>query len=113
MLLLFLFISVSTYQTKHLMLREKKSYFDIAVKLLNDNYVFPDVALKITKHLKLQRTKGGFDKITTIQDFAAKLTIEMQSVSKDKHMRCRPVIENVFPTVPVRPIYTISKFYSF
>ena len=62
---------------------------DTTAKLINENYVFPDVAQKIEKHLKSQNTRGNFNGISTKREFAITLTMEMQSISHDKHMRCR------------------------
>jgi len=72
--------------------------------LLNQNYVFPDIALKVEKHLKSQLSKGIYNNISDYQEFAEKLSLEMQSISKDKHMRCfsggrRPVSKQIRKTV--------------
>jgi hypothetical protein len=82
-------VSTLAQQEKLLTSNKKKSYIKEASKLLIDNYVFQDVALKIEKHLKSQLAKGVFNKFTDLQGFADALTMEMQSISKDKHMRCR------------------------
>lgn len=85
----FLYASVYAQQNKHLTPQEKKSYIEKTSKLLIDNYVFPEVAVKIENHLKALLAKGAFDNISDIQEFAGKMTFEMQSISQDKHMRCR------------------------
>ena len=56
-------------------------------KLLNENYVFPDIAGQIEKHLKDRLASGAFDNLTVANEFAAVMTKELQSISHDKHMR--------------------------
>jgi len=106
--IIFLHVSILAQQNKQLTLKEKSSYIEKAAKLLNDNYVFPDIALNIEKHLKSQLAKGEFEKIASIQEFAVKLTSEMQSVSKDKHMRCRANSGSPGGTAPVRPNFEVK-----
>ena len=67
---------------------EKKDLIEEASKLLNEYYVFPEIAKKVEKHLNYQLENGVFFDILSQQEFAEKLTSEMQYVSKDKHMRC-------------------------
>lgn len=65
---------------------EKTTFVEEASKLLIQNYVFPEIALQVEKHIKSKLEKGEFDKITDMQKFADKITEEMQSISHDKHM---------------------------
>jgi len=81
-------LSACAQQQSNLTNKEKSDIIDKSSKLLNDKYIFSDVALKVEKHLKSQLGSGVFDTITTTIEFAKRLTIEMQSISKDKHMRC-------------------------
>lgn len=94
---------INAQQKKLLSKEEKTAYIEKAAKLLNDNYVFPDVAQKIEKHLKSQLAKGEFNKIEGLQEFALKLTTEMQFISKDKHMQCS--VRSMFAgnQTPLRP----------
>ena len=57
--------------------------------LLNESYVFPDVAKKVEVHLKARLKEGAFDTITRKRSFATVMTKELQTVSHDKHMRVR------------------------
>ncbi len=68
----------------------KSSTIEQLSQLLNDHYVFPEVAEKTGAHLRRQLKAGAFDKITDIKSFADALTTEVQSVNHDKHMRVRP-----------------------
>lgn len=87
-LILFLAFAITLSAQEQLSSKAKVDLIDKVSKLLNYNYVFPDVATKIEKHLKSQLAKGVFTSITNQAEFAEKLTSEMQSISKDKHMRC-------------------------
>jgi hypothetical protein len=62
---------------------------DGLIKLLNENYVFPDVALKMEKALRDHRDKKDYDSITSGASFAETLTSHLQEISHDKHLRVR------------------------
>jgi len=87
---------------------DKASFIDAASRLLNANYVFPDVAGQIEAHLKSRLREGAFDKVSTLQDFAALLTTEMQAVSRDQHMRCRSTARGPGVAAPARPDVVIA-----
>ncbi len=59
-------------------------------QMLNQRYVFEDVARECAEHLQAQLEAGEFDDLTDPEAFAARLTESIQSVSHDKHMRVRP-----------------------
>jgi retinol-binding protein 3 len=56
-------------------------------KELKDAYVFPEVADKMAANLKARRTE--YEKFTSGPALAAKLTEDLQAISKDKHLRVR------------------------
>ncbi|PHN05944.1 S41 family peptidase [Flavilitoribacter nigricans] len=58
--------------------------------LMQDNYVFPDVAEATAAHLNKKLKAGDFDELNTVQSFAEALTESVQAINKDKHMRIRP-----------------------
>ncbi len=53
---------------------------------LNRIYVFPDVARQMEKGLRENLRKGRYDGLTTVQQFARKLTEDMHEISHDKHL---------------------------
>ncbi len=70
--------------------------FDNAVKtqavnnissLLEENYVFPDVAKKMGALVRNRLTGNAYDTINDPQVFAMTLTADLQSISHDKHLR--------------------------
>lgn len=72
----------------------KRSTIERIDALLNQRYVFPDVAKATGEHLKSQLDAGAFDKCDDIKTFAETLTKEAQSIANDKHLRIRPVRPN-------------------
>jgi hypothetical protein len=58
-------------------------------KLLDENYVFPDMAKKMGDLIKQNLAAGSYDSIDDPMKFAETLTADLQSVSKDKHIRVR------------------------
>lgn len=68
----------------------KQSTIEKVGELLNQHYVFPDVAKATGEHLKNQFKAGYFDKQEDVKSFAAALTQEAQAIAKDKHLRIRP-----------------------
>jgi len=58
-------------------------------KLLNDNYVFPDMAKKMGDLIKQNLAAGNYNNVDDPMKFAETLTADLQSVSNDKHIRVR------------------------
>ncbi|MCA1624848.1 MAG: S41 family peptidase [Acidobacteria bacterium] len=65
------------------------------LKNLNDSYVFPEVAKKIETDVRGRLQNKEYDTITSAKAFADKLTADLQSVSRDKHMRVRYSFEPI------------------
>jgi C-terminal processing protease CtpA/Prc len=86
-----LFINLIQAQDKLAVLTkdDQKKFVEKVSSLLNENYVFPEVAAQIEKHIKAKSADGVFDKITDQKEFADVMTKELQSISHDKHMRVR------------------------
>ncbi len=66
-------------------------------QLMNDFYVFPEVAKQTEEHLLAQLEAGHFDQFDNDDDFAAALTESVQSINHDKHMRIRAARPYVAP----------------
>lgn len=58
--------------------------------LINENYVFPDQAQAIGRHLKKKLKEGAFKKYEIIDSFAIALTKEIRFVNNDKHLGIWP-----------------------
>lgn len=67
----------------------KANVINAALENINSAYVFPDVAKRMEQHVRALIAKGDYDNVTSARAFADKLTADLQSVSKDKHLRVR------------------------
>jgi C-terminal processing protease CtpA/Prc len=59
---------------------------DGAIAMLDEFYVFPDVAKKMGIAVRSHAKRGEYDKITDGNDFAKLLALHLQQVSHDKHL---------------------------
>jgi predicted negative regulator of RcsB-dependent stress response len=83
---------------------DKTRFIKNATDLLNDNYVFPEIALKIGDYLSQRLEAGAYDTTVDPKIFTKMMTADMQSVSHDKHMRVRlapPPLAGADPDDPV------------
>lgn len=85
-----LFVGLTTAQDAALTSDFKKATIERLGQMLEERYVFPDMAKATHEHLKKQLKAGFFDENADLKSFAAALTEEAQSITKDKHMRVRP-----------------------
>lgn len=82
-------INVSLAQDKPLTKAYKEQVIESLSQLMNNHYVFPDVAKLTEKHLKTQLNEGHFDQFENDEAFAEALTTSVQAINHDKHMRIR------------------------
>jgi C-terminal processing protease CtpA/Prc len=61
----------------------RRDLIDVAIGLITDNYVFPDVAEKVVEVLR----RKDYDHLADVDAFAAAVTEDLQSVNGDKHLR--------------------------
>lgn len=66
---------------------EQKQVIDSVSKRLIDNYVFPEVAKKMSDLIQENYKKGAYQSTVSVATFAEKLTEDLRSVSKDKHLK--------------------------
>ena len=59
------------------------------VNLLNENYVFPETAKKMSELIKTKLLAGGYESIDDPMKFAETISADLQSISNDKHLRVR------------------------
>ncbi len=74
---------------------EKQEVVDSITSILEANYVFPEVAAKMNKLLKDKLKGKKYAKIEDPDAFAEVLTADVQSVSKDLHLRVRFDPQNI------------------
>lgn len=67
-------------------------WIDSISATMKTGYIFEDVADKMEKFVREQYQKGIYKELTDPNEFARKLTEDLQSVSKDRHLgvRCPP-----------------------
>jgi hypothetical protein len=66
-----------------------KQVIDRALKELDENYVFPEVAKKTTEAVRRRQANNEYDGVKSGPELAQLLTEHLQEVSKDKHLRVR------------------------
>ena len=74
-------------QESHVTKDYKEQAIHTLSQLMNDFYVFPEIAKSTEAHLMMQLDKGHFNQFDTDDSFATALTESVQSINKDKHMR--------------------------
>lgn len=72
---------------KSLSSSEKAAAVNSINKLLFDNYIFPEVSGEMEKYIDAKLKAGDYDNISDPVKFAEELTKDLQSISKDKHIR--------------------------
>lgn len=86
---LFLSSNLATAQEDVLSNEYKEQAIKTLSMLMNDFYVFPEVAKDTEAHLLAQWEAGHFEPFKDDESFAAALTESVQAINKDKHMRIR------------------------
>ncbi len=71
--------------------KSRSEIIDSVCFALNDVYIFPEVAKQMEKSLRAKLKKGSYNTITALPEFTEQLTIDLQEVSHDKHLRLRPL----------------------
>jgi hypothetical protein len=66
---------------------QKKQAVEGLSRVLNENYVFPEVAAKAAEFLQKQLASGAYDKANDAAAFTRALTADLQAVAKDRHLR--------------------------
>ncbi len=84
---LFFNLSLCYAQDDSITKEYKKEVIQSISQLMNDFYVFPEVAKLTEAHLKAQLLDGYFDQFENNETFATALTNSVQAINKDKHMR--------------------------
>ncbi|KAA5543453.1 S41 family peptidase [Adhaeribacter rhizoryzae] len=90
-LFLFVIICIGKAQTNQppVTATEQQAAIDTIAQLLNRNYVFPEMAKAMAGFLSTNLKQGVYASITDPALFSERLTSDLQSISKDKHIRVR------------------------
>jgi hypothetical protein len=73
---------------------------DEALKQLDENYVFPEVAAKMGEAVRRRQASQEYAGVKTGQELAELLTKHLQDVSHDKHLRVRCSTDKLPPPRP-------------
>jgi hypothetical protein len=73
----------------------RKAVIDGALKELNESYVFPEVAAKMEAAIRERARRGEYDAVTLGPVLADLLTLHLQEVSRDGHLRVRYSVEPI------------------
>lgn len=65
----------------------RKEALNKVMWLLDERYVFPEVAAEIRRALEQKQAEGAYDGLESAEDFCKAVTADIQAVSNDKHMR--------------------------
>jgi tetratricopeptide (TPR) repeat protein len=68
---------------------EVAAFVEKASELLIDRYVFEEIGEQVAAHIRERHSQGAYNDVTDTDEFANLMTSDMQSISKDKHMRVR------------------------
>lgn len=87
--LLMLLPSLLSAQQKVTLLtsKEQQTVVDSIGSKLNANYVFPEVATKMSSSITSKLKSGNYKSILDPQEFASTLTADLRAISNDKHIR--------------------------
>lgn len=66
---------------------DRQAILDGVVAALHETYVFPEVATKMEEHVRARLAAGDYDALTVLPEFTDRLTRDLQSVSRDLHLR--------------------------
>jgi len=66
---------------------EKKQVVEAAASALEKQYVFADVAAKMAALIRQNLEKGQYQAINSPPEFAERLTDDLRSISRDRHLR--------------------------
>lgn len=88
-LIFFLFLtnlSVEAQDNHNLNMQRKKAIIDTVLTCFKINYVYPEAAVSLKDSIKLRDKKGEYSKYTHLEKFLTKLSSDIRSITKDKHI---------------------------
>jgi hypothetical protein len=81
--------------------RSRAAVVDNISRLLLDNYVFPDTAVRMSARLRENLRKGVYNKITDPVAFSDRLNSDLRAVYHDRHMLVQYIPSQSAPEPPV------------
>ena len=68
---------------------ERARVIDSVARMLDESYVFPKVGRDMAAGVRERQKRGEYDTVVDGEDFARKLTADLQDISHDKHVKVR------------------------
>ena len=65
----------------------REQLIESLIRVVNESYVFPDMAKRVDAAVRKQRRRGVYDGISSAQQLAEVLTYELQATTGDRHLR--------------------------
>jgi len=93
LLILFFVFSQTTNLLAQDSSNDRKVFFKHLTSLVNNNYVFPEIAKKITQNITAKINSGYFKKYTDDTSFATAVVKELRSINGDLHFNVKPYID--------------------
>jgi len=60
-------------------------------ELIEETYIFPEIAKDIANHLRERHIGGAYDTVENVGTLASMLTMDLQKVNGDRHLNARPI----------------------
>jgi hypothetical protein len=86
-----------TPQAPDLTATERRQVIDTIAARLKTSYILPELAEKLVASLNVHQQQGDYDSITDGALLAARLTNDLQGVSRDRHLRIEYAAEKLPP----------------
>lgn len=87
---------------------QKKDAIDSALKIINTRYIFPETARQMDTYIRHLQKEKAYDTFTDGNLFAQKLTADLRTICKDKHVNVDYSAEQI-PYEPERDLMSIPE----
>jgi hypothetical protein len=77
--------------------KEKKQIIDSLIHFITTAYIFPDIASKVEKALRLHQERGDYNRLTSSKIFSDTISEQLVRISQDKHLRVLYSFEIIRP----------------
>lgn len=80
----------------------RKQIIEEISKHLLDEYLYPKVAEQIVEHLREKLNSGAYDAITSLHEFAQRLSVDLKAINNDSHLRVEVITREFKPTAQTK-----------
>jgi hypothetical protein len=86
--------STSVVDCQDVHAEQKAQIIDVVLSKLNELYVYPDIARKMTLHVRKKQENHEYDQINTLKNFVHQLTKDLLSIFPDGHLEIQVLRES-------------------